>query len=180
MQVQNRAACFGFGERDLNFEREASTPQQRRVQQLRPVGRPDQEDPAVSLEVVHLVQKLVDDLVRWLGDTAHAVGNQRIDLVEKDDRRRDGPSLLKEPRDRFLALADPHREYLGGAGGVEAALSLRGEDARDSGLAGAGRPVEQQSRRGLDPELAGLCGVFEHQLDLSSLATTRHWSHAAQ
>src|SRR3712207_7646051 len=66
-----------------------------RSEDVRPVGRGDQDDAALGVEAVHLDQQLVERLLTLVVTAAHAgaaVPADGVDLVDEDDRRRDRKS----------------------------------------------------------------------------------------
>ena len=68
--------------------------QQRRVEDVGPVGGGDQDDAALGLEAVHLHQQLVQRLFALVVTAAHAgaaVPADGVDLVDEDDRRAHSP-----------------------------------------------------------------------------------------
>ena len=88
MNVEDLLAALAIRAVDDDLAVEAARPQQRRVEDVGPVGRGDQDDVVLHLEAVHLDQQLVQGLLALVMATAHAgaaVPPHRVDLVHEDD-----------------------------------------------------------------------------------------------
>jgi len=69
---------------------EAARAQQRRVEDVRPVGCCDQDDVVLHLEAVHLDEQLVERLLTFVVATTHTgatMATDGVDLVDEDDAR---------------------------------------------------------------------------------------------
>ena len=81
---------------------EAAGPQQRRVEDVGPVGGGDQDDAAADVEAVHLDEQLVERLLALVVAAAHAgaaVPADGVDLVDEHDRRGVLLGLLEQVAD---------------------------------------------------------------------------------
>ena len=90
---------------------EAARAQERRVEDVGPVGRRHDDDPLVRVEAVHLDEDLVERLLALVVAAAEAraaPAPDRVDLVEEDDARRVLLRLLEEVADARGAHADEH------------------------------------------------------------------------
>ena len=125
-------------------------PQQRRVEDLRPVGRRQDDDRHRAVEPVHLRQQLVERLL-LLVLPAHRDGAagpaQRVQLVDEDDARRRLARLLEQVAHAGGADADEHLDELGAVGGEERHARLAGHRAGQQRLAGARRADQQDAAR---------------------------------
>jgi hypothetical protein len=86
---QDRHPLLLVGQRDFHRPVEAAGPQQGRVEDLGPVGRPHHHHAGARLESIHIGQKLVEGLLALVvraepaGTAAAADG---VDLIDEDDR----------------------------------------------------------------------------------------------
>jgi len=81
---------------------ETARAQQRRVEDIGPIGGRDQDHAVVGLETVHLHQQLVEGLLAFVVAAAEpgpAVAADGVDLVDEDDARCVFLSLLEEVAD---------------------------------------------------------------------------------
>src|SRR5215470_9064954 len=81
-----RPLAVGAVDHDLAVE--AAGPQQRRVEDVGPVGGRDQDDVVLHLEAVHLDEQLVQRLLAFVVAAAHpgaAMAADGVDLVHEDD-----------------------------------------------------------------------------------------------
>src|SRR6516225_11091095 len=89
--------------------------QQRRIKDLRPVGRGEQDETARRIEAIELGQKLVQRLVLLVLPT-HVEGTartaERVELVDEDDRRGVLASLLEQVTHPCGTNADKHLDEL--------------------------------------------------------------------
>ena len=85
--------------------------EQRRVQDVRPVGRRDDDDAALDIEPVQLDQQLVQRLLALVVPAAEAgpaVPADRVDLVHEHDGRGVRLGLLEQVADPGRADTDEH------------------------------------------------------------------------
>src|SRR5690606_21525856 len=151
---------------------EAAGPQQRRVEDVGPVGGRDEDDAGAGVEPVHLDEQLVEGLLALVVAAAHAgtaVAPDGVDLVDEDDGRRVLLRLFEQVAHAAGAHAHEHLDEVRPRDRVERNVRLTSDRAREKGLAGSGRAIEQHTLRdarahGLEP-----CGVGEELLDLVQL-----------
>ena len=144
-------------------------PQQRRVEDVRPVRGGDQDDVVLHLEAVHLDQQLVQRLLALVVTAAEAgaaVAADGVDLVHEDDAGRVLLGLLEQVADARGADADEHLDEVRAGDREERHAGLAGDRAREQRLAGAGRAVEQHALRDPGAERLELLRVLEELLDL--------------
>ncbi len=148
---------------------EPARPQQRGVEDVRPVRGGDQDDVVLHLEPVHLDQQLVQRLLALVVTAAEAgaaVAADCVDLVHEDDAGRVLLGLLEEVPDARRADADEHLDEVGAGDREERHAGLAGDRAGKQRLAGAGRAVEQHALRDPGAERLELLRVLQELLDL--------------
>ena len=95
---------------------EAARAQERRVEDVGPVGGGDDDHVGVRVEAVHLDQDLVQGLLALVvraAEAGAALAADRVDLVDEDDARRVALRLLEQVADAGGADADEHLDELG-------------------------------------------------------------------
>ena len=151
---------------------EAARAQQRRVEDVGPVGGRDQDDAALDVEAVHLDQQLVEGLLALVvaaAEAGAAVPADGVDLVDEDDRRGVGLGLLEQVADPGGTDTDEHLDEVRAGDRVERHAGLAGDGAGEQRLAGAGRAVEQHALGDLGADGLELRRVLEELLDLLEL-----------
>ena len=151
---------------------EAARTQQRRVEDVGPVGRRDQDDVVLDVEAVHLDEQLVERLLALVvtaAETGAALTTDRVDLVHEDDARSGGLGLLEQVAHARRADADEHLDEVGAGDREERHGRLAGDRTREQRLAGARRAYEQHALGDLGAERLELAGVGEELLDLLEL-----------
>src|SRR3954469_23252814 len=91
VHLEDRATAAPVGRRHRDLPVEPTRAQQRRVEDVRPVGGRDQDDAAAGVEAVHLDEQLVQRLLAFVVPAAEAgaaLAADRVDLVDEDDARR--------------------------------------------------------------------------------------------
>ena len=172
-----------FGPLDLDLHVEASRSEDRRVDEILAVRRPDHDHVAQSLDAVDLGEQLGDDRRLHVGRDAGAAGAEhRVHLVEEHDDRPALlallPSALEHHADLPLGLAHVLVEQLGALDVDEVAAALLvagrrgdlagqavGDRLGDERLAASRRAVEQDPLRRRQAVLGEQVGVEERQLD---------------
>ena len=170
LRISRRPCRSGAVDRDLPVE--AARAQQRRVEDVGPVGGGDQDDAALDVEAVHLDEQLVQGLLALVVAAAEAraaVPADGVDLVDEDDRRGVRLGLLEQVADPGGADADEHLDEVGTGDRVERHARLAGHGAGEQGLAGAGRAVEQHALGDLGADRLELRRLLEELLDLLEL-----------
>ena len=104
VDLQDLDAALVVGRVDDDLPVEASGPQQRRVEDVRPVGGGQHDHALVAGEAVHLgedlIQRLLALVVTAERPRAAARAADGVDLVDEDDRRRDLARLARTARGR--------------------------------------------------------------------------------
>ena len=166
---QHRLAALEVGGADRDLPVEPAGPQQRRVQDVGPVGGRDQDDAALGVEPVHLDQQLVQRLLALVVTAAHAgaaVPADRVDLVDEDDRRRVGLGLLEQIADPGRTDADEHLDEVRPGDRVERHPGLAGDRPGQQRLTGSRRAVEQDALGDLGAQRLVAGRVLQEVLDL--------------
>src|SRR5688572_19946232 len=91
MEPENPLPPFDIGTIDQYLAIESSRPQQRRIEDLRPVGGGHDNDALIWVESVHLGEQLIERLLALVmtRQDIHAAGfAERVQLVDKNDARR--------------------------------------------------------------------------------------------
>ena len=124
-------------------------------------------------------QQLGDQPLLGLAGDLAALGRDRIDLVDEDDRGRGLGRLLEQFAKPLLALAISRAHDLGAGDVEEIGVALVGDGARQPGLAGARGAVEKHALGRIDAEPLEDFGIAQRQLDhLAQLVDGR--AHAAE
>ena len=163
---------FMSGRVDGDLPVEPARAQQRRVEDVGPVGGRDQDDVGLDVEAVHLDEQLVQRLLALVVAAAHAgaaVPADGVDLVDEDDRRGVRLGLLEQVADPAGADADEHLDEVGAGDRVERHAGLAGDRAGQQRLAGAGRAVQQHALGDLRADGLELGRLGEELLDLLQL-----------
>ena len=169
---EDALAALEVGTVDHDLAVEAAGTQQRRVEDVGPVGGGDQDDAGLGVEAVHLDQQLVQGLLALVVSTAEAgaaVAADRVDLVDEDDGGCVGLGLLEQVADPAGADTDEHLDEVGSGDRVERHAGLAGDGAGEQRLTGTGRAVEQHALGDLGADRLELRGVREELLDLVEL-----------
>ena len=172
VDLEDLLAALAVGAVDDDLAVEAARPQQRRVEDVGPVGGGDQDDVVLHLEAVHLDEQLVQRLLALVVAAAHAgaaVAADGVDLVHEDDAGGVLLRLLEEVADAAGADADEHLDEVRAGDREERDAGLAGDRAGEQRLAGAGRAVEQHALRDPGAERLELLRVLEELLDLVQL-----------
>ena len=172
VHLEDLLAAEPVGPVDDDLPVEAARTEQRRIEDVGPVRRGDEDDVVLHLEAVHLDEQLVERLLALVVTAAEAgaaMAADRVDLVHEDDARRRLLRLLEEVADARRADADEHLDEVGAGDREERHARLAGDRAREQRLAGAGRPVEQNALRDARAERLELLRVLEELLDLLQL-----------
>ena len=172
VDLEDLLAALAIGAIDDDLAVEAARAEQRRIEDVGPVGGGDQDDVVGHREPVHLDEELVQRLLALVVTAAHAgaaMAADGVDLVHEDDAGRVLLGLLEEVADAAGADADEHLDEVRAGDREERDARLAGDGAGEQGLAGAGRPVEQHALGNPRAERLELLRVLEELLDLVQL-----------
>ena len=149
VDVEDLRAALAVGPVDGDLAVEAAGAQQRRVEDVGPVGGRDHDDVVLRLEAVHLDEQLVERLLALVvaaAEAGAAVAADGVDLVHEDDARAVLLGLLEEVAHARGADADEHLDEVRARDREERHAGLAGDGAREQRLAGA-----REARRAARP-----------------------------
>ena len=156
---------LGVGHADGDLAVEAAGAAQRLVDGVDAVGGADDDDVLPRLEAVHQREELGDHAALDLTLGLLALGCDRVELVDEDDRGRLLARLLEDLAQPLLGLAVEAPHDLGAVDVEEVHVGLGGDRLGEQRLAGARRPVQQHALGRVDAEPLEQLGVLERQLD---------------
>ena len=171
VNLENLQTALHVGRAHRHLSVEAPGPQQRRIEDIRPVGGRDDDDALVGHEAVHLDEKLVERLLALLmaERVAAAAPANGVELVDEDDARGMTPGVAEQLADARRADARVHLDEIGSARKQKRHFGFTGDRAREQRLAGS-RRSDQQNALGNAPanggEAAGLAEEIDDLLDL--------------
>src|SRR5262249_40584655 len=116
VDLEDGDAALDVGGVDDHLAVEAAGAKQGRVEDVRAVGRGDDDDVRVGVEAVHLNEDLVQRLLALVVAAAEACATlaaDRVDLVDEDDAGRVALGLVEQVADTRGADADEHLDELG-------------------------------------------------------------------
>ena len=147
VDAENLLAAFHVGRADGHLPIETARTQQRRIENVRPVGRGDDDDALVRGKAVHLDEQLIQRLLALFvaERVAAAAPADRVELVDEDDARVVAARVLEELADSRRADARVHLDEVRTAGEQKRDLRFAGHRARQQRLAGSRRPDEQHA-----------------------------------
>ena len=139
---QDGLAALPVGTVHHDLAVEAAGAQQRRVEDVGPVGGRHDDDALVGLEAVHLHQQLVEGLLALVVAAAQAgaaMAADGVDLVDEDDAGLVLLGLLEQVAHPAGADAHEHLHEVRAGDAEERHAGLAGHGPGQQGLAGAGR-----------------------------------------
>src|SRR5947209_8336685 len=146
MDRENSTASSRVGHTDIDQFIEPPRPQQRRVDEGRPVGRADHNDVLQLFKTIHLRKNGVHYPFcnLRLTETAATCRNKAIQLVDEDDCRRDLSCAVEQPGYLLLAFAVPLAEQVRRLSRNEIGFRLAGGRLREQRLAGSWWPIQEE------------------------------------
>src|SRR5436309_3272184 len=172
LKFQDTFPALHVGARHDHAPVEAAGTQERRVEDVGPVGGGDQNDALVGLEAVHLDEQLVQRLLALVVAAAEArpaVAADGVDLVDEDDAGGVLLPLHEEVAHAGGADADEHLDEVGARDGEEGHARLAGDGPGEERLAGAGRADQQHALRDAPAQPGDLPRVLQEGDDLLEL-----------
>ena len=143
VHLEDRLAATDIGPVENDLAIEAARTQQRRVQDVGPVGGSEDDHVCVCVESIHLYEDLVQRLLALVVTAPQARATHSpnsVNLVDEDDARRVALRLLEQVPDAGGAHTDEHLNELGAADGEERHACLAGDGTREQRLTGPRRP----------------------------------------
>ena len=162
-RISRRPLLVRNADHDLAVE--AAGAAKRLVDRLGAVGGGDDDEVLARLQAVEQRQQLRDQPFLGLAGDLAALGRDRIDLVDEDDRGRRLAGRLEDVAQLLLALAIGRAHDLGPGDVEEGGVAFVGDRAGEPGLAGAGRAVQQHALGRIDAEPLEDFGIAQGQLD---------------
>ena len=172
MHAQDLLAALHIRTVNRNLTVKTTGAQQRRIQDVRTVGRSDQDDRLALLKTVHLDQQLVERLLALVvtaAQTSSALTSHGIDLIDEDDRRGLGLGLLKEVAHTAGADTHEHLDKVGTRDAKERHARLAGNGLGQQRFTGARRAHQQHTTRDLGTQLAIAIRIAQKVTDLLEL-----------
>ena len=172
MNAQDLFAAANVGTRNHHAAIKAAGAQQCRIENVRTVGRGDQDDAFVRLEAVHLDQQLVQGLLALVvsaAKTGTAMTADSVDFVDEDDAGSVLLALFEEVADAACADADEHLHEVRTRDAEERHVGFAGYRARQQGLAGSRRSNQQHAFRNAAAQLLELLRLAQELDDLLQL-----------
>ena len=172
MHAQDLLAALHIRTVDRDLTVKTTGTQQCRIQDVRTVGRSDQDDRLALLKTVHLDQQLVERLLALVVTAAQAssaLTSHSIDLIDEDDRRGLGLGLLKEVTHTAGADAHEHLHKVRARDAKERHARLAGNGLGQQRFTGARRANQQHATRDLGAQLAIAIRIAQKVTDLLEL-----------
>ena len=158
---------------DQDLPIESTRTQERGIEDLRPVGRGEQDDALARVEAVQLDQELVERLLLLVVAARHGSDATRaahgVELVDEDDAGRHRARLLEQVAHAGGPHADEHLDEFRAADREEGHPGLAGDGAGEQSLAGARRADQEDAARQARAEHAVALGVLQEIDDLLDL-----------
>src|SRR5678816_1345547 len=108
-------------------------------------GAENQEALVVAHVAIEFGEELIDQGPACAAAEVVSIGSQRIDFIEKKNRRRMPPCGLEKLVHALFGIAHPHVQNLMDTDGKEGRLDLARRRAREQRLAATWRTVEQHA-----------------------------------
>ena len=160
------------GDIDIDLSVETTGSEQRRVEDIRPVGRRHDDDAVILFEAVHLHEQLVERLLSLVVTAAEpraSLPADRVDLVDEDDAGHVALRLIEQVAHSRRAGADEHLDEIGTADREEGDVALAGDRLCEQRLTGTGRTDKEHALGDTRADRAEFLRVFEEVDDLFEL-----------
>ena len=151
---------------------ETARAQKRRVENVRPVRRGDQDHAFVRFEAVHFDEQRVQSLLAFVVSAAEAgaaMAAHSVDFIDEDDARRVFLALLEQIADAACAHADEHLDEIRTRDREERHIRFARNRAREQCLAGSRRPDQQHAFRNAPAEFLEFLRVLQEIDDFVEL-----------
>src|SRR5256712_2287592 len=165
VDLQDLLAATPVRDADLDLAVEPTGPAQRGVDCLVPVRRADHDDLTATGEAVHEREELRDDAPFDLAGHLFPLRGDRVEFIDEQDARSVLLGLLELLAEALLALSVVLRHDLRALNRIEIRARFVRHRLRDERLAGAGRSVQEDPFRRIDPEALEQLRVFQRELD---------------
>ena len=172
VDLQNVLASLDVGIADVDLAVKAAGAQQRGVEDVRAVGRRENDHAVVRAEAVHLDEQLVERLLALVVTAAEAgaaLAADRVDLVDENDAGSRLLGLLEQVAHAACADADVHLHKVRAGDGEELHARLTRDRAGEQRLARSRRADEQHALGNTRAELDKPLRVAQEVHDLRKL-----------
>ena len=172
VQPEDELALLDVRHVDDHLPVETTRPQQRGVQDVRPVGGGKDDHAVLGVETVHFHQHLVEGLLPLVMTTAVAGAAGAADgvkLVDEENARRVPPSLLEQVPHAAGAHAHEHLDEIRARHVEESDIRLPGDGLGEKCLAGPGHADQEDSLGDLGAETGELLRALQELDDLLQL-----------
>src|SRR5262245_36196138 len=169
MDLQNALSTFQVRSIHDDLSIESPGSQQRRIENVRPIGGRDENDSVIRLEAIHLDQQLIERLLTLVvsaAETGAAMPPDGVNFVDEDDARRMRLALLEQIAHARRADADEHLDEVGARHREERPPRLAGYGAREQRLSRSRRTDQQRTLRQTSAELRELLRIAQELDDL--------------
>src|SRR5579872_2173179 len=150
----------------------AAGAQQRRIKNVRTVGRSDQDHAVVGFKAVHFDEKLIQRLLALIVSAAEAgasMASHSVDFVDEDDTGRVLLALFEEVADAACADADKHLDEVRTGDREERNIRFACDCTCEQGLTGSGRPDQEHALGDASAELLEFLRLAQKFNDLFEL-----------
>ena len=149
MDAQDRLAALQIGIADRDLAIEPARAQERRIEDVGPVGRGDDDDARVRLEAVHFDEQLIERLLALFvaERAAAAAAADGVELVDEDDAGGVAAGIPEQTPHARRADAGIHLDEVRAAGEEKRHARLARDRPREERLARARRADEQDALR---------------------------------
>ena len=164
VHFKNREATFDIRRINGDLTVEATRTHQSGVQDIRSVGRGNDDDAAVSFETIHLGEQLVQGLLPFVvaaTDAGTTLATDSVDLVNEDQAGAVLLGLLEQIADPACTDTHEHLNEFRTREGEEGNASLTGNGLGKQGFAGARRADQQQTAGDLSTNGREAFGLLE-------------------
>ena len=164
MNGEDAFAALHIGSGHNHAPVKAAGAEQRRIQDVGPVGRRNQDDAFVGFESVHFHKQLVEGLLALVMSSAEArsaMPPNRIDFIYKDDARRVFLPLFKQIANPRCAHADEHFHEIRSTDREKRHIGFARDRSRQKGLSGPGGADQQDALWNASTELLEFLRFFQ-------------------
>ena len=172
MDLEDFLATDDIRVRHNDLTVEAARTQQRRIENIRTVGRSDQNDAFIRLEAVHLDKHLVQGLLALViaaAKTGAAMTANCVNLVNKDDAGSVLLALLEHVTHTAGTDADKHLDKVRTGNGEEGNIGLAGNRLGEQRLTSTRRAHQKHALRDLAAKTLEFARVLQELDNLFKL-----------
>src|SRR5688572_25602369 len=164
MDFEDRFTSLHIGTIQRDAAIKTTGAQKRRVENVRTVGRSDDDDICIGIETVHFDQHLVQGLFTLIVRTAEpraALTSDCIDFIYEDNTRRVTLRLIEQVANAAGAYTHEHFHELRTGDGEERDPSFARDCLRQESLTSTGRTNQQHTLGDARPKLDKLLRLLQ-------------------